>query len=56
VTELKIGLISIVSAIVAAFGTYIAAYNTGFFDVEKTHVTSKASFDLAKLQFSNELV
>lgn len=56
VSELKTGFISVITAIVAAFGTFIAAYYGGFFDVEKTNATSKASFDLTKLQFSNELV
>lgn len=56
VSEFKAALISVIAAIVAAFGTFIAAYYAGFFDVEKTNVTSNASLNLAKLQFSNDLI
>lgn len=56
VTDIKIGAISVLTAIVTTFGTYIGAYYSGIFDVEKTNATGRTSINLAKLQFNNELI
>lgn len=55
-SELKIAIVSILSAMAAALGTLAAAYYGGFFDLQKTYATGNATLSLTKLQFSNELI
>jgi putative chitinase len=54
--EFKTGLISIVTAVIAALGTFTGAYYSGLFDVAKTNASSAASINLEKLKFSNDLI
>lgn len=55
-SDLKVTLVSVISAIVAALGTLATAYFGGFFDLEKTYATGNATISLTRLQFSNELI
>ncbi|MEY8690224.1 MAG: hypothetical protein AB9M53_10170 [Leptothrix sp. (in: b-proteobacteria)] len=52
-SALKVALVSVLSAVVAAVGTLATAYFGGFFDLKKTYATSNATINLTRLQFSN---